>query len=187
MHNGDLADGSDPGAGPQDAASDGVAQPQPHDPGAPHAGDGGLLRARNLLLGHQAIDAEHAHLLDLMARFEQLDGDADHARALGQAACDLVEFVRIHFEHEEELMRASGFPDAPRHRRDHDSVTQKLTLYLYRLALSPATAPPPGIAETLQNWYVSHLETFDRPMAEFLLRHEPGAAAGRQRGGPSEG
>ena len=73
-------------------------------------------------------------------------------------------------------------------RLDSDSVTLE--------AGGGAVLPRPAfwqtdlierLAETLQNWYVSHLEAFDRPMTEFLLRHEPGAAAGRQRGGPSEG
>lgn len=144
-------------------------------PGQPDA----VFPVRTVLLGHAAIDADHLHLEQLLKRFKRIGRESPQSSALSEAACDLVEFVRCHFEHEEELMTAAGYPDAERHRRNHAETMQMLTIYLHRLALSPADFPSPLIADMIEQWYAGHLVEFDWPMVEFLLK--AGQAPARRR------
>ncbi len=87
----------------------------------------------------------------------------------------LEQYATEHFDHEEELMRATHYPDAFRHYGGHGL----LKTYLAGIKKEMGNATPnleriADVARLLASAVVDHLDTLDRELAEYLrARHHP--------------
>lgn len=136
------------------------------DPGG-HSGRRAEIPRSTVVLGHASVDRDHQHLLSLVARFADLAIGGARSGVLAEAACDLTEFTRSHFEYEEALMAGAGYPDLDAHCRDHAELMRQLSVYLYGFSASVDVSPT-QIVGALQLWFANHLRRFDAPMVEFL-------------------
>lgn len=76
--------------------------------------------------GHPEIDAEHRLLFDLANKVmrEAFVPDPDHGR-LVTAVSSLVDHVERHFEHEERILEARGFPGLAGHSKAHRHLLRR--------------------------------------------------------------
>jgi hemerythrin len=119
-------------------------------------------------VGHAQIDDEHKQLFVFAEAvvaplFSNAGQEPTEARL--QA---LIDFARRHFAFEEELMRASAYPDAESHARFHDSLLRELETYCARVHMRSNTNPA-GLVAYLWNWLVTHIRSVDRQLGEWLL------------------
>jgi hemerythrin len=116
------------------------------------------------------VDAEHKELFVLCDTLESgVRGRADAAKVricLDQLAAHL----EAHFQHEEWLMRAVGYPSYGWHRAQHDTARRRLKL------LAPAASAGDEEAaalllDFLAGWLQDHTCLTDKMMAAFVRNY----------------
>jgi hemerythrin-like metal-binding domain len=121
-----------------------------------------------LRLGIPAMDQEHQDLAALFDSFErcfQTRSDPEKAEALvGEA----VSVAMAHFEHEEELMTASGYPGTEEHKFHHRNLRLQFTALLAD-TLANLRAQDPVTLE--------HLNQMRRLLVEHIMGPDTALAA----------
>lgn len=126
-----------------------VSWPAELDTGVPILDEQHRLLDRVLLSLCQTLQV-NATPRDLAARIEQLQ-------------CLVME----HFETEEAIMEAGGYPHLGPHRAEHEVVVERLR-ELYRVHSEPNGPPLLGMIHQAREMLLSHVRTVDLDYAEHL-------------------
>ncbi len=119
-----------------------------------------------------SMNRTHEEELALVRELARLLEEGAEREATQQALADWVAHTRAHFERENRLMEAHGFPPYPVHAEEHARV-------LERLEAVERQWREQGDVETLRRfvleewpaWFLQHLQTMDRVTAQFLAPH----------------
>lgn len=114
--------------------------------------------------GLPEIDVQHRQIFQLIQRVSALDAHNDRpgVRAL---VAQLEQVARHHFEQEERLMAACGYPDVASHAVDHAQLLLEVRGYQDTLAFNTRQ-----LTLVLSNWLMSHTLMDDRPFAQYFLQ-----------------
>jgi hemerythrin len=123
-----------------------------------------------LALGDAEIDGQHRELFRRFGALVQALRSG-HRNEIGLLFAFLGEYVVLHFEAEERVMRDSAFPGATVHAAAHARFVRE---YDDLKRLYEANGPTHGIAvktETwIEDWLRSHIAGLDQSLARHLLR-----------------
>ena len=114
-------------------------------------------------VGIPSIDALHVELEERLAALACAGDDAPAELAL------LQDHLRRHFGHEEALMKASDFPMADCHAREHLSVVEVVT-EVQRLLAEGQAGPLGRLAPAMLEWLSVHASGMDSALAGHLQR-----------------
>jgi len=131
---------------------------------------------RTLSVGIADVDAQHKELFRRARAFA--DGLAGRSRQeVGLLLSYLRAYAVTHFDEEEEVMRAAGYPRLRSHKAEHDRFMRDLLKMSRRQEKrrGPGVAPA-ELARWLEDWLVQHLSSTDAAMARFLLARRAEAA-----------
>jgi hemerythrin len=109
------------------------------------------------------IDVQHRYLFSLVCRINQLD-DSTEQVALRSIADELCRLALCHFGCEELLMTAYNYPNAPRHKAEHDKLVSVVQEFKSKHEYHARE-----LALFLCNWLVSHTMLEDRQLAQHVL------------------
>lgn len=115
-----------------------------------------------------------AFLNDEHQTFISLMNDAEQALTLGnfseQHFKRLVQHCQEHFAHEEREMQVTEFPDFTAHKKQHDSVLERMFGLLEEYQLNRDITPLlEYVQDDLPDWFGQHIVTLDKAMAQHLL------------------
>lgn len=99
---------------------------------------------------------------------------------LTHSLIELEMHTRSHFEREEAFMREIGYPDLPRHKREHDLMLAEYTELLREARLKNATFLDVAALEAIKGWLLGHLLDDDRELVRFV--RASARRQGRRRG-----
>jgi len=127
----------------------------------------------DLMTGNAVVDGEHKRLIALIDELE-LVGNGPEGREIEVALDELTDYVFVHFQMEEKLMRREHYPAGGivAHLAEHrqlDQETQKLVLQYQDGTLN--TVQP--IVNFLYEWFRHHIAQVDRAMAEYIRDNHP--------------
>ncbi len=98
------------------------------------------------------VDKDHRHLFSLINLLE--------VNTVNQVLDELLSYVAEHFQHEEELMRLSGYPDMADHIRQHEQLTNSVAKIV-----STTVTWTPELIEQFRTfglkWLVGHILNTD--------------------------
>ena len=123
----------------------------------------------NLVTGNKMIDSHHKELIDrinkLLDSCEQSNEKAVAVRTLDY----LSEYTDFHFSAEEQLQREIDYPGFAKHKEQHDAFKQ--TIKELEEMLEEEEGPSQAFVEKIQKnvirWFYTHIEGFDRSVAEY--------------------
>ena len=123
----------------------------------------------NLVTGNEMIDSHHKELIDrinkLLDSCEQSNEKAVAVRTLDY----LSEYTDFHFSAEEQLQREIDYPGFAKHKEQHDAFKQ--TIKELEEMLEEEEGPSQALVEKIQEnvirWFYTHIEGFDRSVAEY--------------------
>ncbi|MCI6060051.1 MAG: hemerythrin family protein [Dorea sp.] len=123
----------------------------------------------NLVTGNEMIDSHHKELIDrinkLLDSCEQSNEKAVAVRTLDY----LSEYTDFHFSAEEQLQREIDYPGFAKHKEQHDAFKQ--TIKELEEMLEEEEGPSQAFVEKIQEnvirWFYTHIEGFDRSVAEY--------------------
>ena len=128
-----------------------------------------LYWSDELLTGVQDIDNQHREVFEQITRFLQ-DCEKGKGRASIEHTLSYFEnYVRFHFEAEEKLQQATGYPHVRAHQGHHALLLDKLNELKASLAHGGITL---GLSmKAMQfwaDWFVHHIAKEDKAVADFL-------------------
>lgn len=122
------------------------------------------------ITGVEEIDREHALELQIVRSIQAAltEGDNSH---VGDLLQQLEDFTNAHFLGEQLLMRFHAYPGYEAHQEEHDNLMADLKELSERL-LTQETADSVREAENLERWLITHIQSEDQALAEYLKQKE---------------
>lgn len=118
-------------------------------------------------VGVKAMDEQHAVLIDTLNEIRLALVRGQGREQVSEALNRLIEFTRMHFASEEQLLEAHGFPGVSAHRDAH----RKLLGQIEEAALRTQHQDELHIKSMLlflREWYMNHMEDVDSLYGRWL-------------------
>jgi methyl-accepting chemotaxis protein/hemerythrin len=125
-----------------------------------------------LRTGNAVVDTEHEELIALLDRLEFL-GNGPEGVGIDEALDELTDYVFVHFQMEQKLMRREEYPDADieAHLAEHRKLDHRTQELVRSYSEGRLTTVQP-IVDFLYDWLVNHIQVVDRAMADYIrARH----------------
>lgn len=122
--------------------------------------------------GNETIDGQHRSLFDLANAVQAtLESDAPDGDIIADAVWRLADYVIEHFNDEQDLMEASGYPELPVHKALHDQLTGETMRFTAQLINEDHLAA--GDLSTLViRWLRDHIGEADKRFVAYLPSHD---------------
>jgi len=120
-----------------------------------------------LSVGHPMIDADHRVLVDMLNSLLNSLLDNQSNEILASSLDGLMDYAGSHFAREEAAMRASGYPDAEVHFREHAEFARQIGAFKAKYDAGD-TMLTLGVMKFLRNWLTDHILTVDKRLAAHL-------------------
>ncbi len=126
----------------------------------------------DLATGNEVVDAEHRQLIALIDKLE-FAGNGPERDGAARALDELTDYVFVHFQMEEKLMRREGYPATALevHLAEHRALDRRTQELVEENSDGRLTTVEP-IVSFLYEWFQHHIVEVDRAMAEFIrMKH----------------
>ncbi|MGF0033318.1 bacteriohemerythrin [Bariatricus sp. SGI.154] len=130
--------------------------------------------SENLVTGNEMIDSHHKELIDRMNKL--LDScERSNEKSVAVKTLDyLADYTDFHFTAEEELQKEIEYPGYEQHKAQHEAF--KKTIQELDQMLEEEEGPSNAFVEKVQEnvvkWFYTHIEGFDRSVAEYKFMRE---------------
>jgi len=121
-------------------------------------------------VGIRAMDDQHGILMDTMNELRQAVVRGRGREEICELLDRLIEFTRMHFFSEEQLMEQSGYPGLASHRAEHHSMLARMLQAAHRVQYGEGVPLRPFLC-TLRSSYIEHIEGLDRQYGPWLNAH----------------
>ena len=117
-------------------------------------------------VGNEELDNQHKYMFDLLNQLYVALDEGKTELPVGLLLDKARLYGKIHFETEEKLMAASGYPHLARHQAIHEEYCGRVE------KMSQATGPdtPFELFIFLKDWWVHHLTQQDADYAPWLAK-----------------
>jgi len=116
--------------------------------------------------GIAEMDQEHAFELQIV-RAIQTALTASDTTKVGRLLQQLEDFTNAHFLAEQLLMRLHAYPGYEAHQQEHDGLMTELK-ELSQSIRNNASLDPAKKAENLERWLLTHIQSADQALADYL-------------------
>lgn len=123
----------------------------------------------SMSVGVELLDSDHKALIRLINRLHTaLENDADSAQ-LKDIFAKLALYVERHFEREEQVMEACGYPETSQHEEEHRRFAENMRYQRDRYFSAGESGIGEELLVSLKNWLNHHILIQDmayKPYAE---------------------
>jgi len=118
-------------------------------------------------VGNSKIDEEHKLLFAMINKLDEAREREADRRGLREVADELVQYIHVHFSHEEALFDAKGYPGAEGHRAEHHAFVARVAEFHSKI-INGDPAVGGEMAEYLRTWLSRHIAMSDRKYRPWL-------------------
>lgn len=130
--------------------------------------------SENLITKNELIDSQHRELIDRINKLLDSCEDSDAKFAAIKTLDYLSDYTVFHFGAEEELQKEIEYPGYEAHKEQHENF--KKTIAELDEMLQEEEGPSPAfvkkVEENVIKWFYTHIEGFDRSVAEYKFMRE---------------
>lgn len=133
-------------------------------------------------VGVPLLDADHRLFVAVINELDEKAHLPIHGMAAKRLLDTLVRYARYHFDREEKVMAACGYPGIAGHKEEHAEFTEYIDRAVERFAADPDARLDATLADFLKSWLTHHILIQDmafRPYAEGNVAVETAARAFR--------
>lgn len=116
-------------------------------------------------LGISSIDAQHALLVQLLARLSSTIAGFGPKEQLVRILREIKKYAEYHFTSEENFMEDIAYPRRAEHARHHSEMLAELSVRIGRANTSWRHAS--DVEEFLQSWLANHINVEDQKLVDF--------------------
>jgi hemerythrin-like metal-binding protein len=113
------------------------------------------------------MDDQHGILMDTINELRLALVHGCGNEQIGEILDQLIEFTRVHFSSEEQLMEQSRFPSLAGHRAEHHRMLAEMIQLTHRLQHGEAVKTRAMMC-ALRDGYIQHIEGLDREYGPWL-------------------
>jgi len=113
------------------------------------------------------MDSQHGILMDAMNELRLAVVRGAGRERLSELLDQLIEFTRMHFQSEEQLMAESGFPGLEDHRGQHQCLMAQILQSAHRLQYGEGMEMS-ALMVFLRDWFLEHIEGVDKQYGPWL-------------------
>ena len=118
-------------------------------------------------VGIRAMDDQHGILMDTMNELRQAVVRGCNREQVSEVLDRLIEFTRMHFCSEEQLMEQTGFPGLGEHRAQHHSILAQMLQSAHRVQYGTGVEMC-ALLCSLRDGYLEHIECLDQKYGPWL-------------------
>ena len=126
----------------------------------------------SLNTGIEAIDNDHMTLFDLVEQFHEAYMTGAGPEALGPVFERLLAYTDYHFQREEDIFEAAGFPECESHRASHEELKTEVQALYARFLKGELQGEETDLGLELlafmKNWLHFHIMEEDMAFRDFL-------------------
>ena len=121
--------------------------------------------------GHPVVDGQHRKLFKLINDLNIALSKQDSKHLITDIIDKLSAYVATHFQTEEDLMKATLYPDYLVHKQEHDNLKEQAEklIKLFNFGKVDLTAT---ISSFLSDWLKHHIQEVDKKMIDWLKVNE---------------
>ena len=127
-----------------------------------------IIWTDQMCVGVKLLDNDHKKLVLLINELHEGIMNHRDKQALDGAFECLVSFTRVHFAHEEQLLFEAGYPGAAAHKREHESMIQKMQDLQARFRIGEPLEMRVDGMELLKSWHFNHMHGADQEYVPYL-------------------
>lgn len=115
-------------------------------------------------VGDPELDEEHKRVLGIIEELREAI-EAGNAQSHVQGILDqLVRYTMTHFEHEEQVLKACGYPKLAPHEAMHDEMRRRTLA----MKATPDAVAGRDLLEFVRGWWVRHIQNQDKSYSPYL-------------------
>jgi hemerythrin len=115
----------------------------------------------------QAIDAQHQRLFALAGELHTAMSQGKGKAVLEQSLARLVDYTKVHFASEEQLMAKHSYPQLAGHKAQHEQLTAQV-MDFQRKFRNGGTTLTVSLMTFLKNWLEHHIIGTDRQYSPYV-------------------
>lgn len=131
-----------------------------------------LLWREQFSVGNDLIDSDHQYLIEIINRAE-VSFKANNRLELTAVLDELARYGKSHFEREELVARAVGYPRADQLHLSHTYLKEKLVTFKDQIGETWTPAAVTQFTAFLRDWLIQHVIKEDMLMKPWMIRHSP--------------
>lgn len=120
-------------------------------------------------IGNETIDAEHRYLFHLINEFHDSWQAAQRKQDIAHVLIGLVRYAEEHFQHEEAIMAAAGFPPLAAHHAEHERMCETIFKLQQEYEQEDRHLEQDTV-RFVRKWLVDHIVADDYLFRDFLAR-----------------
>ncbi|MGO9258606.1 MAG: bacteriohemerythrin [Bryobacteraceae bacterium] len=114
-----------------------------------------------------SVDAQHKMLFGIASELYTAMIAGQSKMAMARILDRLVQYTKVHFAHEERLMRLYDYPDLAAHKAEHDALTAKVVKFQNDF-LKGQVNMSVQLLQFLRDWLEHHIKGSDRKYSPLL-------------------
>jgi hemerythrin-like metal-binding protein len=128
----------------------------------------------NLSVGVDVIDNDHKKLFSLLRQIKEFidSGKTPPIKAIEKLLSDLYAHTDLHFNREETLMKACGYPHYENHRHVHNMIRTQVKYYLDSYQDSKASLNLELLLGFMETWLIDHIGGMDKSYSTWMMDKE---------------
>lgn len=121
-------------------------------------------------VGVRAMDDQHGILMEAINALRLALVQGAGQEKISELLDEFVEFTRMHFWSEEQLMERTGFAGLEEHRVEHHRMLAEILQWAHRLQYGERVQLRPLLCK-LHHGFLDHVEKTDQKYAPWLREH----------------
>jgi len=121
-------------------------------------------------VGVRAMDDQHGILMDAINALRLALVRGAGQEKISELLDELIEFTRMHFWSEEQLMAQTGFAGLEEHRAEHHRMLADILQSAHRLQYGEGIELRPLLSH-LHHGFLNHIETMDQKYTSWFRQH----------------
>jgi hemerythrin len=122
-------------------------------------------------LGNAQIDAEHQRLLELANAVATLANSGEQMTRIKENIVALYDYVKTHFQHEEEYMLQLGYPRYEEHKKLHEGIIAEMNTIMKHSGNLDALVYK--FKRLMHVWVLEHILTEDSRITQGKKKEAP--------------
>ncbi|MEH6471692.1 MAG: bacteriohemerythrin [Halopseudomonas sp.] len=122
-------------------------------------------------VGDDQVDGQHKKIFELLAGLHQAIHGDDADSAVKHTLKELLEYTKVHFSDEEELMRSIDYPEYDAHKALHDALMDKVWA-LYMRCNEGSSDLAFELLVFLNDWLVNHILEKDKAITAYVRQNK---------------